>query len=175
MRAIFSKPTSPASPGQHGVWSFDTLLSSADEGNSRTRRPRNRWKPEQLRRRETSVQRGAEGGHEARPCSPALKLCADTAGGSARGKVDGGGTWPGASWLPRSGDGTATQSHAGRTREHRVRAPCGQQRERSSVFVFLVRNTADKELAARESLEWKRRGRRQKLCICTGEAEQKMD
>lgn len=105
MRAIFSKPTSPASPGQHGVWSFDTLLSSADEGNSRTRRPRNRWKPEQLRRRETSVRRGAEGGHEARPCSPALKLCAGTTGGSARGKVDGGGTWPGASWLPHSGDG----------------------------------------------------------------------
>lgn len=105
MRAIFSKPTTPASPGQQGVWSFDTLLSPADEGNSRTSRPRNRWKPEQLRRRETSVRRWAEGGHEAQPCCPALKLCAGTASSSAQGKVDGGGTWPGASRLPRSGDG----------------------------------------------------------------------
>lgn len=43
------------------------------------------------------------------------------------------------------------------------------------MFVFLVRNTADKEPMARESPEWKWQGRRQKLCVCTGEVDKETE
>lgn len=65
------KPLIPQ--GQHGVWSLGTLLSSADEGNSCTSRPQNRWKAEQLRRREMSVwDRGGACGPIPSPSSQAV-------------------------------------------------------------------------------------------------------
>lgn len=103
------KPLIPQ--GQHGVWSLGTLLSSADEGNSCTSRPQNRWKAEQLRRREMSVwDRGGACGPIPSPSSQAV--CSHRWTSScAWEKAEGSCRWFSAPRFPIQRTGMARESH----------------------------------------------------------------